>query len=185
VLKGAATLRHFLPRTATGASAMLDKILAFTESVAAFFLLLVAALTFFNVCVRYLLDTQIPDWFDLSKQFQAIAILWGIALATYRGSHICVDIVWEHSGSAWRRRIDLFATGVTFLLLAPMAWMIWVMVANMGTEATSDLRLPLYYFYSIAALGAVAAAILAARRILQLYQGGDAQAEEAADQRNG
>ena len=148
---------------------MLDKILAITEAVAALFLLLVAALTFFNVCVRYLFDTQIPDWFDLSKQFQAIAILWGIALATYRGSHICVDIVWEHSGSAWRRRIDLFATGATLLLLAPMAWMIFSMVGNMGTEATSDLRIPLYYFYTIAAVGAVAAAVLAAKRMLMLY----------------
>lgn len=148
---------------------MLNKVLAFTESVAAFFLLLVAGLTFFNVCVRYLLDTQIPDWFDLSKQFQAIAILWGIALATYRGSHICVDIVWEHASGPWRRRIDLIATGTTLLLLAPMAWMIWSMVGNMGTEATSDLRLPLRYFYAIAAAGAVAAAILAAKRMLMLY----------------
>jgi TRAP-type C4-dicarboxylate transport system permease small subunit len=148
---------------------MLDKILAATESIAAFFLLLVAGLTFFNVCARYLLDTQIPDWFDLSKQFQAIAVLWGIALATYRGSHICVDILWEHSGSAWRRRIDLFATGATLALLAPMAWMIFSMVGNMGSEATSDLRIPLRYFYTIAALGAVAAALLAAKRILMLY----------------
>ena len=148
---------------------MLNKVLAFTESVAALFLLLVAALTFFNVVIRYSFNTQIPDWFDLSKQFQAIAILWGIARATYRGSHICVDILWEHCGHAWRRRIDLFATGTTLLLLAPMAWMIWVMVGNMGSEATSDLRIPLHYFYAIAAFGAVAAAILAAKRIFGLF----------------
>ena len=148
---------------------MLDKILAFTESVAALFLLLVAALTFFNVCVRYLFDTQIPDWFDLSKQLQAIAIMWGIALATYRGSHICVDILWEHCGGAWKRRIDLFATAATLLLLAPMAWMIFIIVSEMGTEVTSDLRLQLRYFYAIAALGAVAAAILAGKRIMKLF----------------
>lgn len=164
---------------------MLDKILAFTESMAAFFLLLVAALTFSNVCVRYLFDTQIPDWFDLSKQFQAIAIFWGIALTTYRGSHICVDIAWEHSGRAWKRRIDLFATATTLALLAPMAWMIWVMVGNMGTEATSDLRIPLRYFYAVAALGAVAAAILAAKRILRLFADRDAKAGDAAGTTNG
>jgi TRAP-type C4-dicarboxylate transport system permease small subunit len=164
---------------------MLDKILAFTESVAAFFLLLVAALTFSNVCVRYLFDTQIPDWFDLSKQFQAIAILWGIALTTYRGSHICVDILWEHAYGIWKRRIDLFATTTTLVLLAPMAWMIWVMVANMGTEATSDLRIPLRYFYAVAALGAVAAAILAAKRILRLYADSEARAADAAGTSHG
>ncbi len=164
---------------------MLDKILAFTEATAAFFLLLVAALTFSNVCVRYLFDTQIPDWFDFSKQFQAIAILWGIALTTYRGSHICVDILWEHANRAWKRRIDLFATGTTFALLAPMAWMIWVMVANMGSEATSDLRIPLRYFYIVAAIGAVAAAVLAAKRILGLYADSEARAEDAAGTTNG
>lgn len=148
---------------------MLDKILAFTESVAALFLLLVAALTFFNVCVRYLFDTQIPDWFDLSKQLQAIAIMWGIALATYRGSHICVDILWEHANGAWQRRIDVFATAATLLLLAPMAWMIFSMVSMMGTEVTSDLRIPLHYLYTIAAVGAVAAAILAVKRIVVLF----------------
>ncbi len=158
---------------------MLDKILAFTEAMAAFFLLLVAALTFSNVCIRYLFDTQIPDWFDFSKQFQAIAILWGIALTTYRGSHICVDILWEHADRPWKRRIDLFATATTLALLAPMAWMIWVMVGNMGTEATSDLRVPLKYFYSVAALGAVAAAILAAKRLLRLYADSDARADNA------
>jgi TRAP-type transport system small permease protein len=164
---------------------MLDKILAATESVAAFFLLLVAALTFSNVCIRYLFDTQIPDWFDFSKQFQAIAILWGIALSTYRGSHICVDILWEHSNRAWKRGIDVFATATTLALLAPMAWMIWVMVGNMGTEATSDLRIPLRYFYSVAALGAVAAAILAAKRMLLLYAGGETQTDEATGERDG
>ena len=164
---------------------MLDKILAFTEAMAAFFLLLVAALTFSNVCIRYLFDTQIPDWFDFSNQFQAIAILWGIALTTYRGSHICVDILWEHVNGIWKRRIDLFATTTTLALLAPMAWMIWVMVANMGTEATSDLRIPLKYFYAVAALGAVAAAILAAKRILRLYADSDACAAEAEGRRNG
>jgi len=164
---------------------VLDKVLSVTESMAAFFLLLVAALTFSNVCVRYLLDTQIPDWFDFSKQFQAIAILWGIALSTYRGSHICVDIVWERANRAWKRRIDLFATTTTLLLLAPMAWMIWDMVSNMGSEATSDLRLPLRYFYAVAALGAVAAAILAAKRILLLYADGTTQTGEATDPRNG
>ena len=161
---------------------MLNKVLAFTESVAALFLLLVAALTFFNVCVRYLFQTQIPDWFDLSKQLQAIAIMWGIALATYRGSHICVDILWEHCGAVWRRRIDLFATFVVLLLLAPMAWMIFVIVGGMGTEVTSDLRLPLRYFNAIAALGAVAAALLAAKRILGLLATRVAESDAAERQ---
>jgi hypothetical protein len=59
------------------------------------------------------------------------------------------------------------------------------MVANMGTEATSDLRIPLRYFYAVAALGAVAAAILAAKRILRLYADSEARSDDAAGTAHG
>jgi TRAP-type C4-dicarboxylate transport system permease small subunit len=129
-----------------------------------------------------LLSFQIPDWFDLSRQLQAIALFWGIAIATYRAGHICVDVVWEHLGHAGRRNLDLFATTVTFLFLVPMAWMVWSKVSTTGTQATSDLRLPLIYFYAVAAAGATVAVVLAAKRIWELWRGrgGAAGEPEAA-----
>jgi TRAP-type C4-dicarboxylate transport system permease small subunit len=84
---------------------------------------------------------------------QGIALFWGVALATYYGSHICVDIVWEHlrpAGAAgwtsWPPPSRAF--------LAPLAWMVWVKVAGTGTQGTMDLRMPLVWFYSVAAVGA-------------------------------
>jgi DNA polymerase-3 subunit delta len=47
-----------------------------------------------------------------------------------------------------------------------MAWMVWIKVGGTGTQTTSDLRLPLVWFYSIGAIGATVAAILAALRIV-------------------
>ena len=47
-------------------------------------------------------------------------MFWGIALATWRGSHIGVDVLWEHCASAGRRRIDLLATALT--LAQPVDW---------------------------------------------------------------
>ena len=78
---------------------------------------------------------------------------WGIALATYRGSHIGVDLLWEHCASAGRRRIDLAATALTLAFLLPLAWMVWVKLGGAGTQATSDLRLPLVWFYAVSAAG--------------------------------
>ena len=49
-----------------------------------------------------------------------------------------------------------------------MAWMIWVKVATTGTQATSDLRLPLIPFYAVSAVGATVAVILAAKRVWEL-----------------
>ncbi len=141
------------------------------ETVAAAFLLAIALLTFGNVLLRETLGRQIPDWFDLSKQLQAIAMFWGIALATWRGSHICVDVLWEHCGSTGRRRIDLAATALTLAFLLPMAWMVWSKLGGTGTQTTSDLRLPLVWFYAVSAAGVSAAALLAAARLVVLWRG--------------
>ncbi len=149
----------------------MNRFLRVSENLAALFLLLIALLVTVNVTLRYVLSIQVPDWFDFSRQLQAIAIFWGIAIATYRGSHICVDIVWEHLGSSGKRVLDLVATIITLLFLIPMAWMIWVKVGSTGTQATSDLRLPLIPFYVVSAVGATVAVVLAGKRIWELWSG--------------
>lgn len=149
----------------------MKRVLVAAETVAAFFLLGVALLTAGNVLLRYAFSAQLPDWFDGARMLQGIALFWGIALATYYGSHFCVDILWEHAGKGGRRAIDLVATLVTVAFLAPLAWMVWVKVEGTGSQTTMDLRLPLTWFYSVAALGATVAAVLAAIRLLALLRG--------------
>ena len=163
----------------------MNRLLAFAENTAAIFLLLVALLTACNVAARDALGMQIPDWFDLSKQFQAIALFWGIAVATHRGSHICVDVVWEHLGPSGRRRLDFSAMIIVTVCFAPLAWMVWVKVAGTGTQTTSDLRLPLIPFYVLAAVGATAAFLLAAKRTWELRSDAAAEAAGAAGSDNG
>ncbi|MCO5105925.1 MAG: TRAP transporter small permease [Burkholderiaceae bacterium] len=166
----------------------MKRLLATTENVAALFLLAIALLTAGNVALRDLFSMQVPDWFDGSRLLQSIALFWGIAIATYRGGHICVDIVWEHLGPRGRRWLDLFAMLVTLAFLAPLAWMVWVKVGSTGTQATSDLRIPLVWFYPLGALGATVAALLGALRAIELARGKDVAldaAGEAAGNPNG
>lgn len=154
----------------------MKRLLALTENVAAFFLLAIALLTAGNVFLRDAFSAQIPDWFDGTKLLQGIALFWGIAIATWRGGHIAVDIVWEHLDRRGRRAIDLFATVVTTAFLVPLAWMVWVKVGNTGTQTTNDLRLPIVWFYAVAAAGATVAALLGAARTLALVRGRGAYA---------
>lgn len=147
------------------------RFLTAVETIAAFFLLAIALLTFANVAVRDLFSVQIPDWFDFSKLMQVVAVFWGIALTTFAGRHICVDIVWEHVGPKGKRIIDLFATCVTAAFLVPMSWMVCTKIMGLGTQATSDLRIPIIYFYWVAATGVVAACVLAVWRIVRVWQG--------------
>jgi TRAP-type C4-dicarboxylate transport system permease small subunit len=61
-----------------------------------------------------------------------------------------------------RRWLDIVATLVTLAFLVPLAWMVWVKVAGTGTQGTMDLRMPLWMFYSVAAVGTSVAVLLAA-----------------------
>ena len=138
-------------------------------------------LTAGNVLLRYAFSMQIPDWFDGTQMLQGIAMFWGIALATYYGTHIGVDIVWEHLSDKGRRRMDLLATALTAAFLVPLAWMVWVKVGGTGSQGTMDLRLPLQWFYSVAAAGASVAAVLALVRLMHLWQGRAASPEPVDD----
>jgi TRAP-type C4-dicarboxylate transport system permease small subunit len=160
----------------------MKRLFSAVETMAALTLLLVAVLTAGNVLVRYAFSTQIPDWFDGSQMLQGIAMFWGIALATYYGTHIGVDIVWEHLQPAGQRRVDLVATAITAAFMTPLAWMVWVKVAGTGSQGTMDLRLPLQWFYSVAAVGATVAAVLALVRLLHLWQGRAAVPESLEDE---
>jgi TRAP-type C4-dicarboxylate transport system permease small subunit len=153
------------------------RILAATETVAAVFLLFIALVTAGNVMLRDFFSIQIPDWFDGSKLVMCIALFWGMAVATYHAGHICVDVVWEHLSPANRRRMDLLASAVTVAFLAPLAWMVWAKVLTTGTQTTMDLRLPLVWFYAVAACGALAAAVLGLRRLWDLWYGHDPAAD--------
>jgi TRAP-type C4-dicarboxylate transport system permease small subunit len=152
----------------------MKRVLAAIETVAAFFLLAIALLTAGNVLLRDIFSVQIPDWFDGARMLQGIALFWGVALATYYGSHICVDLLWEHLKPRGRRTLDLVATAVTLAFLAPMAWMVWIKVGNTGTQGSMDLRLPLVWFYAVAAVGSTVAALLAAARLVLLARGQEA-----------
>jgi TRAP-type transport system small permease protein len=162
----------------------MKRLLSATETVAALFLLLIAVLTAGNVLLRDVFSVQIPDWFDGSRMLQGIALFWGFALATYYGSHICVDLLWEHLRARNQRRLDLLATAVTAAFLLPVAWMTWVKVTGTGSQGTMDLRLPLQWFYAVAALGACVAAGLALVRLKQLWSG-HAASPDAIDGESG
>lgn len=162
----------------------MKRLVSGTETVAALFLLAIALLTATNVALRAAFTVQVPDWFDGTKLLMAIALFWGIAVATYHGSHIAVDFVWEHVGTRARRWIDLVAAFVTLLFLAPAAWMVFAKALAGGSQATSDLRLPLVWFTTMAAAGMAAAAVLALARLMRLWRGerGSGEApEERAD----
>lgn len=147
----------------------MSRILQAVEAIAGLALAAVAALIFTAVVLRYVFAVNLPDGFDFARYLQGIAILWGLSVATWRGSHICVDIVHEMSRPSVRRAIDLFASTVTAGFFLLVAWALLDRLPSViaSGQATADLRLAIWPFYLASALGAAAAALVALAVVLQ------------------
>ncbi len=152
---------------------MMQRALNLIELIAGSLLLAIAVLISVNVVCRNFLSASVPDWYDGSRLLLAAAMAWGIAVATYRDAHICVDLAWEKLRAANRRRLSLFAAAVTALAALPLAWMLGVKTLSAGSQTTSDLQLPVVWFYALAAAGFAVTAVLACVRVWQLAHGHD------------
>jgi TRAP-type C4-dicarboxylate transport system permease small subunit len=132
------------------------------ERVAGLFLAAVALLIFFSALLRYGFSVNLPDAFDLSQYLQGIAIMWGLAVATWRGGHIVVDLLWEASGEAGRRAIDIVARLVTMAFFFLLALWMFLRLPNVMSSGrvTTELGLPVWPFYLAASLGVLACLVV-------------------------
>lgn len=146
----------------------MQRILNMIELIASGLLLAIAALITLNVVCRNILTISVPDWYDGSRLLLAAAMAWGIAVATYRDAHIRVDAVWDKLSPANQNRLSLAAAAVTALSMVPLAWMMGVKILSAGSQTTSDLMMPVTWFYGLATAGFIVAAILAVARVWQM-----------------
>lgn len=178
-------------------NSVFERLIAYTETAAGVFLAAVTLLVFVNVMLRGassgigdLLNwitgrsdmkfvLTIPEWYHLSCLALGVCIFWGFAATSYRNDHIKVDILWDWVRPANKRLIDLLATGILLLFLLAFTWMLGVKVASgyWSGEATYDLRLKLWPFHLVMALGVLFATILVAIRMLRLVRGANVERE--------
>ncbi|MGE0339296.1 MAG: TRAP transporter small permease [Xanthobacteraceae bacterium] len=168
-----------------------QRLVAYTEMAAGIFLAAVTILVFVNVMLRggstglgdflnwvsgredLKFVLTIPEWYHLSCLALGVCVFWGIAATSYRNDHIKVDILWDWVGPHGKRLIDIFATGALFIFLLVFAYMLGVKVMSgyASGEATYDLRLKLWPFHLVMALGILFATLLIAVRLFRLVRG--------------
>lgn len=146
-----------------------DRIIGVTETLAGGFLAFVVALTFVSVVLRYVFGWSIPDSYDLSRNFLGILIFWGIAVTSFRGDHITVDLFWAALPAAARHVLDICATIFTLFCMAVFAWAMFGKVMDVAGsgEATYDLRMPVWPFYGLAWLGLAGSMLLLLVRLVR------------------
>lgn len=157
-------------KVATRGRSPVDRFIDLIEVTAAGFLAVVALLVFVSVFLRYFFAWSIPDSYDFTRLLLGILIFWGMAVASYRGDHISVDLLWSAVPSRAKRMMDVFSALVTLVAMAIFAWMFTIKV--LGTRAdnvgTFDLRQPVWIYYFIAWIGLASSVLLLAVRTVRL-----------------
>lgn len=143
------------------------------EVIAGLFFGLVAIITLAAAVSRVTFSLGLPDANEIARLAQGIAVLWGIALASYDGRHVTVDILYERLSAGRRKAIDLIATLIVTICLGVVSYMTLIR----GIEAfnrgltTNELRILIGPFWLVAGVGLVAAALLAGIRFISILQG--------------
>lgn len=146
------------------------RIISFIEKTAGYLIGFLAILTFTEAALRYGFRNHIPDAFVIAKVLQGIAICWGIATATYADRHITVDIVYAGAGPRLRRLCDAVGYTLNLLFLAIFGCAISYKVFDImaAGEKSTELGIPIWTGYTLAALGMLATVVMAAIRWWQV-----------------
>jgi TRAP-type transport system small permease protein len=147
-----------------------DKFIDLIEVTAAGFLAVVALLTFVSVILRYFFSWGIPDAYDVTSLLLGILIFWGMAVASYRGDHITVDLLWGAMPPLIQRTMDVFSALVTLAGMVAFTWMFAEKVINIRAAhiGTFDLRQPVWIYYFVAWIGLASAVLLLVLRTFRL-----------------
>ena len=112
----------------------------------------------------------IPDSYDFTRLLLGILIFWGMAVASYRGDHISVDLLWSAVPPPAKRAMDVFSALVTLVGMAAFTWMFAEKVIDIRAAHTGtfDLRQPVWIYYFVAWIGLAAAVLLLVLRTMRL-----------------
>jgi TRAP-type C4-dicarboxylate transport system permease small subunit len=155
---------------ATRGRSPVDRFIDLIEVTAAGFLAVVTLLTFVSVILRYFFSLAIPDSYDFSRLLLGILIFWGMAVASYRGDHITVDLLWGAASPQAKRAMDVFSALVTLVAMVTFTWMFAEKVLDTRADhvGTFDLREPVWIYYLVAWVGLASAVLLLVLRTVRL-----------------
>lgn len=144
----------------------MNRFVVVVETVAGYFIGLLALITVFEAALRYIFREHIPDGFVVGQLMQGIAICWGIGTATYADRHISVDVVYLLTPKPVRRGLDVigYTLLMIFMLLFAYGSTYKVFDSFHAGEVSSELHIPMWTGLTLATLGVLAATVLACLR---------------------
>lgn len=140
------------------------------ERIAGLFLAIVTLLVFASAGARYLLSSPIPDAHAFASLLLGVALLWGLASASWRDEHISVDLLYAGMSDQLKRYVDIVGQLLVLLFVGLFCWMLLKQVGSVRAsgDLTVDTRTVIWPFYLMAWLGVAAATLLILARLFLL-----------------
>ena len=138
------------------------------EAVPAVLLLAMALLTSVSAATRYLINTPVPDEFEISRMLLSIVVCWGMAAAFHYNDHIRLDVFWGRAGPLARKILSRTGTVLSLVIVGiySVALLFKVLDTMKAGLLTIDLGLSVWGFQFAAWLGTLASvAVLLAQAI--------------------
>ena len=129
---------------------------AFALFVSYAMLAIAAALGFWQIVTRFVL--QMPaEWTEVLIRFSLIyMVFFGIAAAFRQGAMVCVDVLYRWSGARTRRFLDWAVAAVSIFLLVLIVWIGWDYAQRGKVQSVAGLEnVSMFWAYLAMPLGGV------------------------------
>jgi TRAP-type C4-dicarboxylate transport system permease small subunit len=117
---------------------------ALCGTLAAAALFAIMALTLVDVSGRKAISTSVPGALELTELLMVVVIFAGLPLVSLRGEHVVFDSLDPLLERSLRRAQGMVVDLTVFLLLAGMAWLMWIKAGQMAEygDRTALLHIP-------------------------------------------
>lgn len=157
-------------------SQLAEKIRHFIETLMAFFLLAMVALTFCDVIGRRIIGKPIYGSNDITEHLMALVVFSGLPLVTAASAHLTIDLLdkyIKHPLMAWWRILTVLLVTATLSVISYLFLKHGINASKIFevSQALRVPRAPLYYFMATScALSALAALQAGLKKQMQKHQ---------------
>lgn len=137
-------------------------------------LLLVLALIFVSVIMRYVFDAPIVGVNEMVQMASVGIVMLALPWCTAEGAHVGVDVL-DHKIGRWGRFIgDIQARVIAALILSVLVWRaaLKALDAHEFGDATNMLQMPIWPFYAMIAAGMALSVLVLLAQLIQILREG-------------
>ena len=137
-------------------------------------LLLVLALIFVSVVMRYIFSTPIVGVNEIVQLASVGIVMLALPWCSAEGAHVGVDVLDQKIGRWGRFLGDVQARAIAALILSVLVWRasLKAMDAREFGDATNMLQMPIWPFYAMIAAGMALSVLVLLAQLIQILREG-------------